>query len=70
MVYVYLILLLWYHLISHWTINSSSIDVSGEVKVKMADPCIYTANGGIEDSTNEEVTVQSCDNHVQVYFQV
>ena len=34
----------------------------------MADPCIYTANGGIEDSTNEEVTVQSCDNHVQVYI--
>ena len=36
----------------------------------MADPYINTANGGIEDSTNEEVTVQSCDNHVQVYIVV
>ena len=45
------------------------IDVSGEVKVKMTDPCIHTANGGIEDSTNEELAkVQSFDNHeLQVY---
>ena len=36
----------------------------------MADPYINTANGGIEDSTNEEVIVQSCDSHLQVYIRV
>ena len=46
------------------------MDVSGEIKVKMADPCIYTTNVRIEDSTNEEVTVQSCDNRVQVHIPV
>ena len=45
------------------------IDVSGEVKFKMTEPCIHTANSGIEDSRNEEVaSVQSFDNHLmQVY---
>ena len=51
-------------------LKSNLIDVTGEIKVKMTDPCIYTTNGGIEDSRNEEVTVQSCDNHVQVYIRV